>query len=681
MKPGPKIGSLRHRKRPRESTIEEDERPIGTPRLDTEVEVDTLMLPPPMPRSDAGSPGDRREQPLLTDTHPVKMSTGAKDPDLAFILHPAHETSASDKDATSPSVSVPSSRTKGALQRACSVLKMSETVVETMINTYFENMTAISLFHQPTFRDKMAHIASPTQLIALLAAMFTFAVRFHSGAHERSQNDTHRQATLYLNQAVRAIDAALDECGDFTPPLCLLQASILAAHFQLTRGVLGRAWRMLGTCVRLAYEMNLHLVDVRCTSPATDADKWCEDEERRRAWWAVWEMDVFATTIRRTPTAVDWSQLETFLPVRDEDWFRATARPSCFLERDPIRRWKALESCGNQSAKAWFIVINSLMKEAQRISSPRGIPGQPPSDRIDEARQRLEVIANAVRCFQLALPRAFRYDQRYLAFDFANRQMHSAVYNIHMMTQLARIMIYRYDVFKGRFRVAVGSHEPDPIGEDTNVNAGERLAGQAYFDAAGDIQALVHHSSDDHIRHINPFLSNTIWLASAVHLMRSQLCRPGMTRSVIKSRYEVLHLTYKKCVRFWDMHTAVQQNLEALEEQLEEWQAKGQPCNDGAKQAQSSTIAGAPDVLPQRDLRTPSASLAPPTPPPSHRFYAIDWQTEGLAEATDPSSLDAMAAQLLDPMFLFGTASSQGLLIDNNSGLDLDLGFWGSEST
>jgi hypothetical protein len=36
---------------------------------------------------------------------------------------------------------------------------------------------------------------------------------------------------------------------------------ILLAHGQLTQGVRGKAWRPLGTCVRLAYELNLNLVD------------------------------------------------------------------------------------------------------------------------------------------------------------------------------------------------------------------------------------------------------------------------------------------------------------------------------------------------------------------------------------------------------------------------------------
>jgi hypothetical protein len=458
------------------------------------------------------------------------------------------------------------------------------------ITTYFDNMVAINLFHEPRFYEKLSNIASPTQICALLTALRSFAVRFHSD--EGDESGTHERAAYYLDLAAGYITEALKECGDLTPPMCILQASIVSAHCQLSQGVLGKAWRSLGTCVRLAYEMNLHLVDVGVPHDAGEAhaERWCEDEEKRRAWWAIWEMDVFATTIRRTPTAVDWSQIDTLLPVEDSCWFQRRPRPSCFLEADPICRWKALQRSGNQSPKAWFIVINSLMKDAQQISSPRGVPSasvgrrnERHHDRINAARRRLEVIENAVQCFRLALPTSLKYDGQYLGFEgripgqyTSMRQEHSSIYNIYMMTQLARLMIHRFDAFGKRFGTAIASHDLDGSADrreqtyaQGRKDMTESLAIKQYFEAADDQLLIVRRSCDDHVRYINPFLSSTIWLASAVLLVRSQFCRPEATRSVIKSRYEVMHLTYKKCVHFWDMHTAVQQNFGTLEQQLE----------------------------------------------------------------------------------------------------------------
>lgn len=475
------------------------------------------------------------------------------------------------------------------------------------IKAYFDNMVAVNLFHEPSFYEKLRKIRSLSQLCALLAAMAAWSVRFVPKSEEGrlfdGEMETHERSVRLLDLAVKYIEDSLEECGDLTPPICLLQATIIAAHCKLTKGVLGRAWRCLGDCVRLAYEMNLHLVDVGGPrNPALlDVDRWCEDEEKRRAWWAIWEMDVFATTIRRTPTALDWSQIETLLPVEDTAWFQRKPQKSCFLERNPTDRWKALQDSGNQSPKAWYIVINSLMKDAQRISSPRGIPNENSGTcRLSgvDARHKLETIANAVQCFRLALPSHLKYHQQYLGFDArilgqytSKRQDHCSIYNIYTMIQLARLMIYRYDTFGDHGIFALFSH-----GSASSISCTENrpqvksesredLAVKRYLEAADNMLSIVLQSSDDHIQHINPFLSNTIWLASAVHLLHSQLCRSAKKKAVIKSRFEVMHLTYKNCVNFWDMHTTVQQNLRTLEERLEEcqrsdnnWQAAS---NDG----------------------------------------------------------------------------------------------------
>ena len=498
-------------------------------------------------------------------------------------------------------------------------------------------MVAINLFHEPSFYEKLSTISSSIQICALLTAIRLFVMRFDlEKGNGGSQADTHQSAPYYLDLTADYISEALKECGDDTPPICVLQACIVSTHFQLAQGVLGKAWRSLGTCVRLAYEMNFHLVDVGVSQDITEVDpkQWCEDEEKRRAWWAIWEMDVFATTIRRTPTAMDWSQIDTLLPVADSHWFQCKPHSSCFLEMDPIHRWKALQRSGNQSPKAWFIVINSLMKDAQRISNPRGVPSRSRLsgaqltstdsrngcrwDKPIAARQRLEVISNAVQCFRLALPKHLKYNNQYLGFDAripgqytSLRQEHSSIYNIYMMTQLARLMIHRYDAF-GQFRTASPPRDQDTTTDVRDrVNASDRkdwtesLAIKQFFEAADDLLVIVRRSCDDHVRHINPFLSNTIWLASAVLLVRSQLCRPESMRSVIRSRYEVMHLTYRKCVDFWDMHNTVQQNLGTLEQRLEACQ---RPDRREQLQSRSSSGRKGSRRQSQRDHQQPSGS-------------------------------------------------------------------------
>ncbi|KAJ5998973.1 Fungal specific transcription factor [Penicillium sp. IBT 35674x] len=202
---------------------------------------------------------------------------------------------------------------------------------------------------------------------ALFAAMFSHSARFRSeDSHLHHKSDSIR----FHNQALDLIYESLDEASDEQPSLCLLQAMVLVTFYELTKGVKGRAWRLLGSCVRVAYELHLHLIDYEALEEnykvGRGLSRWIEEEEGRRCWWAIWKMDVFASVIRRLPTAIDWNMIDTYLPASDEHWFSNQYCRSCFLERDPLARPKALKDCGNENPEAWLIVITSIQKEETR---------------------------------------------------------------------------------------------------------------------------------------------------------------------------------------------------------------------------------------------------------------------------------------------------------------------------
>ncbi|KAJ5390700.1 fungal-specific transcription factor domain-containing protein [Penicillium cataractarum] len=458
-------------------------------------------------------------------------------------------------------------------------------------------MVALNLFHEPTFTEKLSKISSLWELTALLAAMAAFASRFFDHTSDTSTSDgdgsqipqTIHQPAYFLDHAFNYINKAVTECEDEVPPLCVIQALIIATHCQLTRGVRGKAWRSLGLCASLVYEANLHVLDSEAIA-TPDPQQWQLEEEKRRAFWAIWEMDVFASTIRRTPTAINWNQMAVLLPADNANWFSGNPTSSCFMETDPNQRWKTLQESGNQSAKAWFLVINSLMKTAQTTANPRGIAEACKSGHswlghrvstpksIRDTRQNLETLANAVRCFSLALPDRLLYRDQYLAFDApvhrkveSQRQRDCDIYNIFVMMQLARLMIYRYDAFSPQSRRSEinGRDGARDSASRAASNDTENVALQQYYDAADRILKIVRQSCEEHIKHINPFLSSTIWLAAAVQLVRKHFTRPSSNTSLIKSRFDVLYLTYKRCTLFWDTQTALQRNLESLEEQLE----------------------------------------------------------------------------------------------------------------
>lgn len=168
-------------------------------------------------------------------------------------------------------------------------------------------MTTISLFHKPTFDDKLYAITVPAYRNALLAAMFAFAARWiRNGSRDQAHPEQPQCSPQeYFDLAMRLLHTALEECSPDEPPLCLLQAMVLTTFYQLIEGVRGKAWRYLGTCIRIAYELRLSTLDsdravLRDTAMIpTDISGWVADEERRRVWWALWEFDTLRRVFRK----------------------------------------------------------------------------------------------------------------------------------------------------------------------------------------------------------------------------------------------------------------------------------------------------------------------------------------------------------------------------------------------
>lgn len=497
----------------------------------------------------------------------------------------------------------------------CDTFQIPQETVTHLIDSYFTNMTAFSLFQRPSFEAKLCAISAPIHRHALLASMFCLSVRF--GYPDSSSSDTTYQPPptpeSFWDIAVQLIDQALHHCGDEAPPLCLLQAMVLTTFQQLVKGVRGRAWRSLGTCVRIAYELQLNLIDVQRVdysgelSPERVA-KWCADEERRRVWWTIWEFDVFACSIKLGPTAIDWAENKAMLPVDDDDWFNRRPRSSCLMELDPTDSWKRLQSSGNESPKAWFIVVNSFMRNAHLLSDRLASYGANGPDQdilaglgnMDAAHQydsdpcaRLAMLANSLSCFSIALPRCLAYKDEYLSFSPSGRspaisslQSDSAIHGIHVMTQLTRFKIYHHEFFNAASREASMildqrqsnnqrgiehvSHSLHPKADSFSaVSTPNSSAWKRYLDAADSILTIVSNSSIDHIKHVNPFLACTIWIAAAVQLVHRVFGPPGTNRRLLESNFDRLRSNYTQYVTYWQTPTILLEKLNILGPRLE----------------------------------------------------------------------------------------------------------------
>ncbi|ETN40265.1 uncharacterized protein HMPREF1541_04541 [Cyphellophora europaea CBS 101466] len=707
LKPGPKLGSknARHKRR----------RLSGSHDDDTELEY-------AVEQTEHSDP-DPTEAPRRTVSISSSSTTLRNPKDiqsLSFIIHPSHESTSpqSQRIAESPNGRSPSS---GSLViAACAAMQIAPDMMNVLAENYFRTFMSFRLFPESRFWAQILQIQDLNTVKALLAPIAAFAVKQWEPTPAQlgfSPVVATISVAGLIEFAMKAANAALVDCGDEPPPLPLLQSLVLISHWLLIQGVRGRAWRYLGVCIRVAYELNLHLVDSGKTSDWIDNDPtgWAQDEEKRRAWWAIWEMDVFASVIRRCPTAISWLQNETFLPAEDNMWEQQQPQRSCLLEINTMSRCKVLQATGNHSPRAWFVVINSIMKDAQTISAPNGVnrslgselgwegaftPQQQAAnqaERIDEARKRLTTFYNAARYFSMALPGSLKYRGQYLNFDSTAavqvlagtktlRELHAQIYSIHLMTQLAFLMTLKYHLFKtsgrhtgGHGRKREGSHgSPRDGGSRSRHTESQNQENvDQYFEASNSILDITHRCNDQFYRYINPFLVNTIWLAAAVQLLRRELyCADDTEKELVHSNFEVLRMAYDQFVEYWRSIDTAKKNLDALEGQLKAFQVRakkeagaagwphatrGGDDDDDAEDADRAVAAGRyphANAQGQRDSDL-SSSRAVLDPAPATSQPSGGRPINGAVEGTYPSG---SSNSLTD----WSNANNDGPLADQN---------------
>lgn len=346
--------------------------------------------------------------------------------------------------------------------------------------------------------------------------------------------------------AVSSLDLAMSAIGDSKPPLCVLQALILATHWLLIQGVHGRAWRYLGLCIRLAYELRLHSLDAGRASDYFQSlgAQWCEDEEKRRAWWAIRELDIFASAHRRLPLATLDATHDVFLPADTEKWFAGEPQRGCYLLPGFITRSKALVNAGNNSPLAWHMVINSFLAEAYDMSSLNmsawdhrkgSSDHQSPldDDSTENSRlsqeERLKALLASLYFFKMALPPNLKYTGQYLSFgaDQYSREdtlqtakLHCWVLSISMLVDLATMLTLKPFVLGAGTQILTHMLHNVSGGENAEhrqyqqrkaytVAAPNELGMhlERYFAASDSIFGIITNCHETYKHYVNPFLA------------------------------------------------------------------------------------------------------------------------------------------------------------------------------
>ncbi|KAF4443580.1 hypothetical protein FACUT_1217 [Fusarium acutatum] len=199
-------------------------------------------------------------------------------------------------------------------------LCIPEPVAIELVHLYFEKIQPwLPLLHKPRFfasyiRSDASSFCDPCSLVdrdkLLIYGMLALAARHSTNAYfanvpapERGNGLLKEACTLY---------GKLRETDEL-PNIKYLQGCVLLANGLVVDGPCHRAWILAGVSVRMAYDLDLcNMDDVEDT--CSDPEEWTAMEERRRLFWAIWEIDAFLSTIARRPRAIDHRRMAVLLP-------------------------------------------------------------------------------------------------------------------------------------------------------------------------------------------------------------------------------------------------------------------------------------------------------------------------------------------------------------------------------
>ncbi|KAH3638273.1 hypothetical protein KXW27_006942 [Aspergillus fumigatus] len=154
----------------------------------------------------------------------------------------------------------------------------------TIVDLWFDRVQSfLPLLHRPRFQSQFATDTGVT------------SSKYHGlGWEHRGDQFAQRAKAIY--------EASLPRLK--APTLVYLQGLITLAFYLYATEPDSQGWLLIGTCARLAYALELDKLDE--DSEAVQAqmglpEEWSMQEERRRAWWCIWELDAFAAAIAWNP--------------------------------------------------------------------------------------------------------------------------------------------------------------------------------------------------------------------------------------------------------------------------------------------------------------------------------------------------------------------------------------------
>lgn len=290
----------------------------------------------------------------------------------------------------------------------------------------------LPLLHRPRFRSTFATETDETSSIyhglswevaLLLNAMFAVVARFSDAPYFAGTPCQYR-GELFAQRAKAIYEASLPRLK--APTLVYLQGLIILAFYLYAMEPDSQGWLLIGTCSRLAHALELDKLDE--DSEAVQArmgrpEEWSMQEERRRAWWCIWELDAFAAAIACRRPTIDKKNMQVMLLVSDEAWFSNIPVESAIIDPRPTYAWRTLENSQNQDPRSWFLVANFLLLCAHDLLHTK----TPLAEEVDQLQA-------ALTCFAMLLPASLDL-QPSLSFTELTYRRSNWVVSTHIMLQ------------------------------------------------------------------------------------------------------------------------------------------------------------------------------------------------------------------------------------------------------
>ncbi|KAH7109044.1 fungal-specific transcription factor domain-containing protein [Dactylonectria macrodidyma] len=315
-------------------------------------------------------------------------------------------------------------------------LAVPEQVLTNLVHLFFDKIQAwLPLLHRPRFFDRYMKNGvfdkrspqsfSDTESL-ILCGVFALAAR-HSLSPWFQDIPAPDRGQRFADDANRYYE--MPRPSDQGPTLEYFQGCILLAFYQYASGPSHRAWILAGVCVRLAYDLNLCNMDEQQDN-WEDSKDWSYVEEKRRAFWLVWEVDTFGSVMSRRPSSINRSMMAVRLPVADAAWFADKPVKSPVIDPRPSEVWKILLDSPNQDERAWFLVANVLMSVASEFAAGR-----------HTCQRDRDELVDAITCFSLLISQRFNLETLEFSGPSNNAARHNWVIGMHLMLTCARATI------------------------------------------------------------------------------------------------------------------------------------------------------------------------------------------------------------------------------------------------